>query len=153
MNSHSSNAYCAGCGRQHPDRQRFPVTPAPPKLCAECTVEWGAGSKLIPAAETGGVQAPADPAPARPFRFRGFTFEPLRQLTRSEFEEGLRIMNSQVRWPNPVLHDAAAGWDYEKFYAAARRAGAAAFDLFRVKTRPGVAFLPGSNHLFYIDEA
>ncbi|MBG8555016.1 MULTISPECIES: hypothetical protein [Hymenobacter] len=88
-----------------------------------------------------------------PFRFRGFTFEPLRQLTAWEESQAFRIMNSQVRMHNPVLHDAAAGWDYEKFYHAARKAGAGAIDLFRVKTRPGRAFLPGTNHLFYIDES
>lgn len=96
------------------------------------------------------------------FKFKGHTFRPVRQLNKTETasHDGGPQLVMQICThqhprvtPTPVLKDRGNGWDYEAFYAAAKRAGAGTIDLFKVEGQGDTLYLPGQNYLFILPEA
>lgn len=82
------------------------------------------------------------------FNFLGKTFIPKRQFTKREENVGLRIVGRSTGIGN-YEWSKVKGWNYEKFYIEAKKAGAGEIDIFLLD---GKEVIPCENELFYKTE-
>jgi hypothetical protein len=76
------------------------------------------------------------------FKYLGKMVKPLRQFTKEEEARGLRLPLRSIG-----IDNYRGKWDYDKFYAKAKKAGAGEIDIFEYC---GIKVVPCSNELFQI---
>jgi len=91
-----------------------------------------------------------------PFHYLGMEFTPLRQFNKQEKEIGLSLPMRTIGISNydkelmPIHTRISAKWNYEAFYAEAKKVGADKIDIFMWQ---GKQVIPCGNELFEYDHS